>query len=76
MSEMLTVRLHSNAPEAMEATDATLRALGMGGAHLLRADPDSDVWLDKDGTARVVCANPEFVRFALTNQGYVREVVQ
>jgi hypothetical protein len=67
------VRLHSNEQHAAEATDVTIRQLA-GSAWLVRGE-DGQVAFDEKGCATVHCSTDGFLRFALMQQGYVKEVL-
>lgn len=69
----MKVKLHSNHPDAADATDATFKALG-GGTHELKRDANGRVVFDHDGFAEVATTNPGYFKFACTRQGYVAEV--
>lgn len=69
----MKVKLHSNHPDAVAATDNTLKALG-GGVHELKRDPNGNVVFDDEGFAEVATTNPGYFKFACTRQGYVAEV--
>lgn len=66
------VKLHSNEPRAIEATDTTIRALGFN-ARLVR-DPEGAVVFDDEGWAQIDSYNPGYIAFAVKNQGYVADV--
>lgn len=68
----LRVKLHSNEPRAIEATDTTIRALGFD-ARLAR-NPEGSVAFDAEGFAQVDTTNPGYIAFAVKHQGYVADV--
>ena len=68
---MFKVKLHSNAKEAANATDNTLKMMG---GKLLR-DGNDNVVFDKDENASVSGSNEDFLKFAIKQQGYVKEVI-
>lgn len=69
----LRVRLLSNEPVGVAATSATLGALWPNSRVL--TNEDGTPVLDAEGFARVRTTNPDFLRFAMVRQGYVREVL-
>jgi len=64
---------HSKDPKALEALDATLKDLPMGGARLVRVAGDVVIFADQ--SVAMVCSNERFIAFAVVNQGYVKSLV-
>jgi len=71
----MKVRLHSNDESAAEATNSTIQMLPMGGGKLQRGS-DGKIAFDSNGLATVISSNDKFIKFALMNQGYVKEVIE
>ena len=75
---MIKVRLHSNEKQAADATDKTIRSLPSvtGLPHFIKRDNGGEILFDDDGLATIITPEPKFIRFALEQQGYVKEIVE
>ena len=63
--ERIEVELYSTSPDAVEQVK-----------ELLKQAPLNSTLEEEGGKFYVVTENPGFLRFALTNQGYVKRVVR
>jgi hypothetical protein len=67
----LKIKPHVLEPQAIEATESTLKQLPNGGE--FQRNPDGSYRIE-DGWLFLDCTHPEFIQWAAVRQGYVAAV--